>query len=141
MTDAERRDLETEIRDLQVRIRLLRRHWRGASEMPEDAALTLANLEAELRELREQRRSLDEAPPLTLPTIREQLASVSWSVSELTSRIPGLERRVADLERKLGDWFEADKRDRQRGWVLANAYRLLVLGLVAVDIASRWLAK
>jgi chromosome segregation ATPase len=144
VTDADKRDLEADIRDLQVRIRLIRRKWRGASEMPEDQALVLGNLEAELRELRAQRSAMDEAQPLTLPPIRDRIESISRSIDLLTSRLPNVENRVQELERRtrrveerLAEWFEADARGRRVGQLWATIYRVGLLTLIVVDIAVR----
>lgn len=95
VTDQERRDLESDIRELRQRIRIERAKWADASEVPPDRAIVIERWEEELHNLRQQRRELDRPADLAqqLDQITgAQIAALQRAVNLLSLEVSGFRK-------------------------------------------------
>lgn len=95
VTAQERRDLEADIRELRQHIRLERAKWADASEVPPDRAIVIERWEAELHDLRLQRRDMDQPAALAsqLDQITgAQIAALQRAVNLLSAEVAGFRK-------------------------------------------------
>lgn len=153
MTDAEQRANdqlaarlnEQAIQELQLAIEKIQREYRG-EELTLEAARALEFYEEELR----MRRARRHAVP-TPETVKGQLDRMWEIVSRLETDFAAMTVRVNGLDARLMDWFAAEAKARaeqaeaytaeqaarRRNQILANAYRLVLLGFIGFYVVSQ----
>lgn len=141
-TDGEKeqrlRDIARRIREIIAERAVLEEKWHG--QPPLDASLMLAALADELSELRRERDELQVAD--FTPTMAKGYVERVWDMVSaiqkddlpaINNRLNHMDTRMDALDSRLTTWFE--RRERGRMW--ENAYRVVLLVLVAADLLIR----
>lgn len=131
------RDINRRIREILSERAGIEEKWQG--RRPLDISNDLAALDEEIGALRRERQLL-QAPELT-PEIAKETIDRMWDmVSRLEIQlvqVPKLAVRIAQLETHWADWVARDEAARTRRQSLQNAYGIVFLIVLAVDIITR----
>ncbi len=130
------RDINRRLREILSERAAIEEKWQG--KRPLDVSNDLSALDEELAELRRERMQLQE-PELT-PEMAKEYVDRMWDMmSRLENQLPKLEARIGALEERWSAWIRADALARSKRQSMQNAYGVLFLVVLLVDIVTRFM--
>lgn len=135
------RDINRRLREILSERAAIEEKWQG--RRPLDVSNDLAALDEELAGLRRERQLL-QLPELT-PEMAKEAVDRMWDMVFLIeiqlAQLPKLAGRISDLESHWAEWIRDDTQARTRRQSVQNAYGVVFLIVLAVDIVTRFVVR